>query len=409
MKKIAVIGGGAAGLFAAARLLSYGCDVTLFERGSRLGLKLGITGKGRCNLTNACTPEDFFANVQTNPRFLYSCYNAFSSSDVMDYFESIGVPLKIERGNRVFPKSDKAGDIVDALKSKVAGHTVVGRVSEIISKNGAVTAIRVGGRLLPFDAVLLCTGGISYPRTGSTGDGYRMAERLGHTVITPKPSLVPIESQDHYCRQMQGLSLKNVGVKVINEESGKTVYSDFGEMMFTHFGVTGPMILSASSMIPNLGITAYRLEIDLKPALDEKTLDARLLSDFEKNINRDFSNSLGALLPSKMIPVFVSLVGIDGSRKINSITKEERRKILSLLKAFPVSLSSFRPIDEAIITKGGISVKEVDPRTMESKLVSGLYFAGEILDVDAYTGGFNLQIAFSTAAAAADSISENFG
>lgn len=385
---------------AAVKLLEYGADVTVFEKNDRTGLKLGITGKGRCNLTNNCTREEFMANIPTNPRFLYSAFSAFTPADTMEFFEGMGVPLKTERGNRVFPVSDRAGDIVHALRDRIKGHVVNRRVTGICTENGRVTGITAGGKFHPFDAVILCTGGMSYPKTGSDGDGYRFAKALGHTVTPLRPSLVPIESPDRFCAEMQGLSLKNVAVSVTSD-SGREVYRDFGEMMFTHFGVTGPVILSASSMIPDLVPGKYTLHIDLKPALDEKTLDDRLLSDFSKNINRDFANSLGALLPAKMIPVFVRLTGISGGKKVNSITKEERRKVIALLKDFPVRLSRFRPIDEAIITKGGISVKEIDPKTMQSKLVSGLFFAGEIIDVDGYTGGFNLQIAFSTAVCAA--------
>lgn len=385
---------------AAVKLIEYGADVTVFEKNDRTGLKLGITGKGRCNLTNNCTREEFMANIPTNPRFLYSAFSAFTPADTMEFFEGMGVPLKTERGNRVFPVSDRAGDIVHTLRDRIKGHVVNRRVTGICTESGRVTGITAGGKFLPFDAVILCTGGMSYPKTGSDGDGYRFAKALGHTVTPLRPSLVPIESPDRFCAGMQGLSLKNVAVSVTSD-SGREVYRDFGEMMFTHFGVTGPVILSASSMIPDLAPGKYNLHIDLKPALDEKTLGDRLLSDFSKNINRDFANSLGALLPAKMIPVFVRLSGIPGEKKVNSITKEERRKVTALLKDFPVRLSRFRPIDEAIITKGGISVKEIDPKTMQSKLVSGLFFAGEIIDVDGYTGGFNLQIAFSTAVCAA--------
>lgn len=401
MKRIAIIGGGAAGMTAAVKLIEYGADVTVFERNDRTGLKLGITGKGRCNLTNNCTREEFMVNIPTNPRFLYSAFSSFTPADTMELFESMGVPLKTERGNRVFPVSDRAGDIVHALRDRIRGHVVNRRITGISAENGKVTGITSGGKFLPFDAVILCTGGMSYPKTGSDGDGYRFARELGHTVTPLCPSLVPIESSDRFCAEMQGLSLKNVAVTV-TDGNGREAYRDFGEMMFTHFGVTGPMILSASSMIPDIIPGKYTLHIDLKPALDEKTLGDRLLSDFSKNINRDFANSLGALLPAKMIPVFVRLTGIPAEKKVNSITREERKKIISLLKDFPVRLSRFRPIDEAIITKGGISVKEIDPKTMQSKLISGLFFAGEIIDVDGYTGGFNLQIAFSTAVCAAN-------
>lgn len=390
-------------MMAAARLISYGFDVTLYEKNARLGRKLAITGKGRCNVTNNCTSDEFFKNVPTNPRFLYSSYSSFNSQDVMAYFESLGVPLKTERGNRVFPVSDRAFDIVDALASQVKGHVKTATVSGIAVENGAVTGVKIGQRTFPHEAVIVCTGGLSYKQTGSDGDGLRFAEQLGLETVAPRPSLVPMESPDSYCRRMQGLSLKNVAIRVENE-GGKTVYTDFGEMMFTHFGVTGPMILSASSMIPDLGEKKYTLFIDMKPALDEKELDNRLLSDFSKNINRDFANSLSALLPSKMIDVTVERSGIAPDRKVNSITREERRRLAELLKSFPVRLSGFRDINEAIITKGGVSVKELDPKTMECKKISGLYFAGEVIDVDAYTGGFNLQIAFCTAASAADAI-----
>ncbi len=401
MKKIAVVGGGAAGMMAAARLIEENADVTLFERNDRLGKKLAITGKGRCNLTNNCSLPEFMENVPANPRFLYSAVSAFSCRDVMRFFEERGVPLKTERGNRVFPVSDRAGDIVRVLRTAVEGHVRFARVTGLLASDGSIRGLRAGGREEAFDAVILCTGGLSYPATGSDGDGYRMAAQLGHTITELIPSLVPIVSPDRFCAELQGLSLRNVAASIV-DRNGKVRYSDFGEMMFTHYGVTGPMILSASSMIPDLAPDRYTLLIDLKPALDEKTLDTRLLSDFSKNLNRDFSNSLGALLPSKLIPVFVAKTGIPPARKVNSITKEERRRIISLLKSFPVRLSRFRPIDEAIITRGGVAVNEINPKTMESKLVRGLYFAGEILDVNGFTGGFNLQIAFSTAVCAAN-------
>ncbi len=402
-KKTAVIGGGAAGMMASAQLIASGADVTLFEKNDRVGLKLGITGKGRCNVTNNCTLEEFMSNIPTNPRFLYSAFNSFSSADTIDFFENLGVKLKTERGNRVFPVSDRALDIVYALKNVVASHTVHKKVTQITTENDKVSGLIADEKKYQFDSVIICTGGISYPKTGSTGDGFRFAQALGHTIIPLRPSLVPLESPDRFCADMQGLSLKNVSAKIIKNQTSE-VYSDFGEMMFTHFGVTGPMILSASCAIGGFKNESYTLHIDLKPALDEKKLDSRLLLDFEKNINRDYANSLSGLLPSKMIPVFVSLSGISADKKVNSITKEERKKIISLLKDFPVRLSGFRPIEEAIITKGGVSVKEINPKTMESKLISGLFFAGEVIDVDGYTGGFNLQIAFSTAACAAKGI-----
>lgn len=391
-------------MMAAARAIANGCDVTLYERNDRLGRKLAITGKGRCNVTNNCSQDEFFRNVPTNPRFLYSSYSNFSSQDTMEFFENLGVPLKTERGNRVFPVSDRAFDIVDALASLVKKNVVHARVGGIEAENGEVIGVKVNGKTVRYDAVIVCTGGVSYLKTGSDGDGIRFARSLGLETVPCRPSLVPIESPDRNCPDMQGLSLKNVRIKAENE-NGKTVYEDFGEMMFTHFGVTGPMILSLSSMIPDLGEKKYTLYIDMKPALDEKELDNRLLTDFGKSLNRDFINSLSALLPSRMIPVFVRMSGIAPERKVNSITKEERRSLVNLLKRFPVNLSGFRPINEAIITKGGVSVKEINPKTLESKKIKGLYFAGEVIDVDAYTGGFNLQIAFCTAVTAADSAS----
>ena len=399
--RIAVVGGGAAGMMAAAKALSLGADVTLYEKNDRMGRKLAITGKGRCNVTNNCTAEDFFRNVPTNSRFLYSAYNSFTAQDTMAYFEGLGVPLKTERGNRVFPVSDRAFDIVDALEKQVRGHIVRRRVTELVTEDGRVCGVRTGNTLHPCDAVIVCTGGLSYPRTGSDGDGLRFAEDLGLEVVPPKPSLVPMESPDRFCAAMQGLSLKNTALRV-EREDGRIVYTDFGEMMFTHFGVTGPMILSASSMIPDLVPGKYRLLLDLKPALTEKELDHRILSDFSQNQNRDFANALGALLPAKMIPVVVARSGIAPTKKVNTVTKEERKALVALLKAFSVRLSGFRPIDEAIITKGGVSVKELNPKTMACKTIPGLFFAGEIIDVDAYTGGFNLQIAFCTAICAAE-------
>ena len=398
---IAVVGGGAAGLMAAARALSLGADVTVFERNDRVGKKLAITGKGRCNLTNDSPPEVHLQNVLSNPRFLSSAARRFTAADTMAFFEGLGVPLKTERGNRVFPVSDRAADVVAALAGLVSGRVEHRRVTGLTVEDGTVTGVRLGKTERCFDAVILCTGGLSYPRTGSDGDGFRMAEALGIETAMPRPSLVPMTSPDRFCAAMQGLSLKNTALRV-EREDGRIVYTDFGEMMFTHFGVTGPMILSASAMIPDLVPGRYRLLLDLKPALDEKALDARLLSDFGKTLNRDFANSLGALLPAKMIPVVVGLSGIAPNKKVHDITRDERRSLVTLLKRFPIRVDGFRPIDEAIVTKGGISVKELDPRTMAVKRFPGLFAAGELIDVDAYTGGFNLQIAFSTAVCAAD-------
>ena len=409
-RTVAIIGGGAAGLMAAATAAEL-CDpdtheILLIEQNDRMGKKLRITGKGRCNLTNDCDRDEFLANVPTNPRFLYAALATFDTQDTKAYFESLGVPLKVERGKRVFPVSDKAGDVVDALvcRCRTLGvRFLTGRVRAIHADEGSISAITVGGKTIPVAAAILCTGGCSYPVTGSDGSGYRLAERLGHTVVPPTPSLVPLVCAGDLCSRMMGLSLKNVRLRVVDTQKNKCIYEDFGEMLFTHYGVTGPLILSASAHIPDVSSGKYQLHINLKPALDDAALDARILSDFAKYANRDFINALGDLLPLKAIEPVVDLSGIDPRRKVNTITKEERRALATVLHDLVVTPIRPRPIAEAIVTKGGVSVKEVNPKTMESKLISGLYFAGEILDVDAYTGGFNLQIAFSTARLAARS------
>ena len=397
--KVIVIGGGAAGLFAAISAAENGAEVLLFEKNDRCGKKLRITGKGRCNVTNDCSTEEFLQNVPSNPRFLYSALNTLSTQDVKDFFEDEGVPLKTERGKRVFPVSDKAEDIVSALVSacRTRGVRIINEkvISLLINEeriNGVITA---GGEYSA-DAVIVCTGGRSYTRTGSDGDGYVFARSAGHTVTPLLPSLVPIVCAGKLCPSLQGLSLKNVSLSIIDKNTKKEVYSDFGEMMFTHFGITGPMVLSASAHIPDISSGKYEARIDLKPALDEKTLDARILSDFTKYSNKDLINALDDLLPKKLIPVAVSLSGIDPRKKINSITREERQSLIGVIRGLRLSLVGFRPLEEAIITKGGVCVKEIDPKTMASKKCSGLYFAGEVIDVDAYTGGFNLQIAFAT-------------
>ncbi len=393
-KKVAVIGGGPAGMMAAGTAIEYGADVTLFEHTDRLGKKLAITGKGRCNVTNNTNVNNFLESVTRNSRFLYTALYAFPPERTIEFFENLGVALKTERGNRVFPNDDKAKTIVGAMKKYCSGAKII--YENIFSVKYIDGQFCVKGKKeYTFDSVILATGGKSYPLTGSDGSGFGIATKLGHSVTELSPSLIPIESKSKLCSEMMGLSLKNVAIKIF-DKSGKIIYTDFGEMMFTHFGVTGPMILSASAYIKEKDISALTLSIDLKPALDEKTLDARLLSDFKERANKDFSNSLGALLPSKMIEPFIKLSGIDGRKKVNSITKEERRNILSLLKDFKIPLSKLRPIEEAIITSGGVEVKEINPKTMESKIIPGLYFAGEMIDVDAYTGGFNLQIAYST-------------
>lgn len=394
-------------MMAAITAAGLGKSTLLLEKMNRCGRKISITGKGRCNVTNNCTSDDFFANIPTNPRFLYSAYAGFNSQDCMDFFERLGVPLKTERGNRVFPVSDKAEDIVRALEQGCEDYGVnriFSKVTEIITEDGAVKGVKCGSRTYFAPSVLIATGGKSYPGTGSDGDGYRFAEELGHTVTDIKPSLVPIESDDEYCREMMGLSLKNVVLTLKDTVKNKVVFSEMGEMLFTHFGVSGPLVLSASSHIPQVESGRYIFYIDLKPALDEKKLDERILRDFKEIPNRIFANSLSKLLPSKMIPTVVELSGIDGEKQVNSVTKQERQRLVLLLKAFPVHIRSFRPIAEAIVTSGGVKVSEVSPKTMESKLVKGLYFAGEILDVDGYTGGFNLQIAFSTGCLAGENM-----
>lgn len=405
-RRIAVIGAGAAGMMAAITAAEAGADVTLFERNDRVGKKLRITGKGRCNVTNNCDNNEFLSNVPTNPRFLYASLSRFSTADTMAFFESAGVPLKIERGKRVFPISDRAADIVSAMERKCreAGVTIVHRrVRGLLIEDGRICGLRYGESKEDFDAVIVCTGGRSYSMTGSDGDGYRFAEQAGHTVTPLHPSLVPVVAEGKLCASLQGLSLKNVSLSIKLTQSGKTIYEDFGEMLFTHYGLTGPLVLSASAHLSDITPGKYEAVIDLKPALDEKTLDARILSDFSKYQNRDLINALDDLLPQKMIAPYIGLCGIDPRKKINSITREERERMVRVLKGIRIKLVGFRPIEEAIVTRGGVSVKEVDPKTMQSKLVEGLYFAGEVLDVDAYTGGFNLQIAFSTATVAGSS------
>lgn len=401
--KIAVIGGGAAGMMAAMFAADFGADVTLVEHSSSCGRKLRITGKGRCNVTNDSELQEFLRNVPTNPRFLYGALSFFSTADTVGFFENAGVPLKVERGKRVFPVSDKADDIVRAMVDgcrKRGVRTVFGNAEALILADGRCSGVIVDGEELYADALIVCTGGKSYSRTGSTGDGYAFARSAGHTVTEIRPSLVPITSRDGVCRELQGLSLKNVSLKITKAGSDKAVYEDFGEMMFTHFGITGPMVLSASAHIPDIAPNKYEAHINLKPALDEKTLDNRIIADFLKYHNRDFVNALDDLLPKKLIPVIVRRSGIPQRKKVNSITKEERSALAGSISDFKLSLSGFRPIEEAIVTKGGVSVKEIDPKTMGSRICEGLYFAGEVLDLDAYTGGFNLQIAFSTGALA---------
>ena len=397
---VLIIGGGPAGMFAAIQAGLRGAKVLLLERNDRLGKKLLITGKGRCNVTNDCTAEEVLQNTPRNSRFLYSAMTAFPPEKTKAFFEDAGCPLKTERGNRVFPQSDSAYSILESLKKKLKdAHVTVktGRVLEILTEQGRVTGVRTEEGVFSARAVILATGGASYPATGSTGDGYRLAQALGHTVVPPQGSLVPLESAGEDCQKMQGLSLRNVGVKLLNAK-GKVLYKDFGELLFTHFGVSGPTVLSASCHLKGEGC---RLFIDLKPALEESKLDARLLRDLGLYQNRSMENALTDLLPRSMIPVVLDKLGIPRELQANSLQKQQRYALVQLLKAFPVEITGKRPVAEAIITSGGVKTGEVDPKTMASKKVEGLYFAGELLDCDAYTGGFNLQIAWATAYAAA--------
>ena len=397
---IFVVGGGAAGMMAAITAAENGAQVTLLERNDRLGKKLYITGKGRCNVTNDCAPEDFFQNVPRNPRFLYSAIYAFPPREVMAWFEARGCALKTERGNRVFPQSDKSASVIDALRAelrRLGVRVLQERALDIVTQDGAVCGLKTDGGFHKTERVILATGGCSYPQTGSTGDGYRMLEKLGHTIVPPVGSLVPLVEKGYDCKQMQGLALKNVALRLVNQK-GKTVFEEFGELLFTHFGLSGPVVLSASAHMNEKD--AYTVLLDLKPALDEQKLDLRLLRDFEKFQNRDFENALVELLPRSMIPVIVRRSGIPAEEKVHSITREQRRALLELMKRFPVEIACKAPVEEAIVTSGGVKVSEIEPGTMQSKRVRGLYVAGELLDVDAYTGGFNLQIAWATGRAA---------
>lgn len=405
-----VIGGGAAGLMAAGTAAKRGLSVTLIERNDKLARKVAITGKGRCNVTNSCPLlNDLISNVPVNGRFLYGAFSRFTTDDTIDFFEGLGVPLKIERGNRVFPVSDRALDIVDALNKFITVNGVKrkqGRVTELIIENGVVKGcVTDDGRKFFAENVLIATGGISYPATGSTGDGYTLAKQAGHTITDLKPSLVPLECHEGWCTDAQGLSLRNVEIRVEDTKTYKEVYKDFGEMLFTHFGVSGPMILSASSHMRNMERGRYVIHIDFKPALTYEQLDKRLQRDLLECSNKNLYNTLALMLPRKMIPVIVKLSGLNGNIKSNQVTKDMRATLVELLKDIRLTVTDFRPIDEAIVTSGGVSVSEIDPKTMKSKIIDGLYFAGEVIDVDAYTGGFNLQIAFSTGHLAGNSVS----
>lgn len=404
MNRVIVVGGGAAGAMAAIAAARSGSRTTLFEKNEKIGKKLFITGKGRCNVTNACETEELFDNVVSNGKFLYSAFYSFDNNSTMDFFEQAGCMLKTERGDRVFPKSDHSSDVIAALNRELSErgvevflHTPVKEILLEERPDGKrVRGVRLAdGREEPADSVVVATGGISYESTGSTGDGYRFAERAGHKLAEAKPALVPFNIQEPFCRDMMGLSLKNVSVSLSCD--GKELYQGFGEMLFTHFGVSGPLILTASSYYAKraCGKRAV-LRLDLKPALTEEQLDRRILRDFEENRNRLFKNALGGLFPVKMIPVMVALSGIDPEKKVNEVTREERKGLVSLIKGLPMTVTGCRDFSEAIITQGGVSVKEINPSTMESKIVKGLYFAGEVLDLDALTGGFNLQIAWST-------------
>ena len=395
-----VVGGGAAGMFAAIIAARQGAKVLLLEKNDRLGKKLLITGKGRCNVTNDCDPREVLQNTPRNGRFLYSAMTAFPPEKTMAFFRELGCQLKTERGNRVFPVTDKSQTVLDALQAELRRlHVTVrtGRVLEIITEDGAAAGVRTADAAFQSGWVILATGGASYPATGSTGDGYMISEAVGHTVTPREGSLVPLETAGQDCMDMQGLSLRNVGVKLVNGK-GKVLYKDFGELLFTHFGVSGPTVLSASCHLKGEGC---RLLIDLKPALEEGKLDDRILRDLEMYQNRSMENALTDLLPRSMIPVVLRRLDIDPQLQANSLTKGKRRELVQLLKQFPLELLGKRPVSEAIITSGGVKVSEIDPKTMESKLVPGLYFAGELIDCDAYTGGFNLQIAWATAYAAA--------
>lgn len=399
MSKVIVIGGGPAGLMAAATAALYGNDVTLLEKNPRTGRKLVITGKGRCNITNACDNDTFISNVISNPRFLYSAINGFDTSDTVNLFNTLGVETKVERGNRVFPVSDRAMDVADAILSYAQNSGVRIRcntaIDSLIINDCSIKGVTdTDGRKYFADAVIIATGGKSYPLTGSTGDGYKLAKSAGHTITEIVPSLVPLTIKGSECKQMQGLSLRNVSVSVL--DNNKKVFDDFGELVFAHYGVSGPVILSASSHLKDFTKRNYKLSIDLKPALDAETLDKRIIRDFEKHNLKEVGNSLSDLLPSKLIPVILNRWGIDKTTRCNVVTKEQRKALVELLKNLEFEITGTRPIDEAIITRGGIKVSEINPKTMESKICSGLYFCGEVLDVDAYTGGFNLQIAFST-------------
>lgn len=409
MGKVIVIGGGAAGMMAAVAASDNGHRVVLYEKNEKMGKKLFITGKGRCNVTNAADMETLFQNVCTNEKFLYSAFYQYDNQAVMDFLEKSGCPLKIERGERVFPVSDHSSDVINAfqraLKSRNVEICLNTEVKEVLTESTKFVGVRLAnGQEITADGCIVCTGGISYASTGSTGDGYRFAKETEHRFIDPRPALVPLETKEEWCRELMGLSLRNVSLRMMNGK--KELYEGFGEMLFTHFGVSGPLVLSASSFYGKRKSDEVQLFIDLKPALTEEQLDKRILRDFDESKNKQFKNALGGLFPTKLIPVMIQLSGIHPDKKVNEITKEERKTFLQMIKNLPLTVTGTRSFAEAIITQGGVSVKDINPSTMESKLIKGLYFAGEVLDLDAMTGGFNLQIAWSTGHLAGESVGQ---
>ena len=418
MPRVIVIGGGPAGMIAAITAAENGNDVTIIEKMPSFGRKLLITGKGRCNITSSLYMSEFIKNTPGNGRFLYSAFQNYTNKDIIEFLKKQGLEVKEERGNRIFPVTDKSIDVLNCFKKRIDELKIKckldTRVEKILIKNNEVLGVRTNREIIQTDKIILATGGKSYPLTGSTGDGYKIAKDVGHIITPIKPSLVPLEVYEkEECKKLQGLSLRNVGIKIIDSERKKLIYEDFGEMVFTHFGISGPIILSGSAHLARYKDIDYllkkryvNLSIDLKPALTEEQLDDRILRDFKEFKNKQFKHSLDKLLPQKLIPLIIELSGIDENKRVNEITKTERKKLVQLLKCFTITIKAFRPVEEAIITSGGINVREINPKTMESKIIKGLYFAGEIIDVDAYTGGFNLQIAYSTGYTAGISVSE---
>ena len=418
MPRVIVVGGGPAGMMAAITAAENGNDVTIIEKMPSLGRKLLITGKGRCNITSSLYMSEFIKNTPGNGRFLYSAFQNYTNKDIIEFLKRQGLEVKEERGNRIFPVTDKSIDVLNCFKKRIDELKIKckldTRVEKILIKNNEVLGVRTNKEIIQTDKIILATGGKSYPLTGSTGDGYKIAKDLGHIITPIKPSLVPLEVYEkEECKKLQGLSLRNVGIKIIDSERKKLIYEDFGEMVFTHFGISGPIILSGSAHLARYKDIDYllkkryvNLSIDLKPALTEEQLDDRILRDFKEFKNKQFKHSLDKLLPQKLIPLIIELSGIDENKRVNEITKTERKILVQLLKCFTITIKAFRPVEEAIITSGGINIREINPKTMESKIIKGLYFAGEIIDVDAYTGGFNLQIAYSTGYTAGISVSE---